>query len=22
MRKIIDCLFIGHNEMDFAEYEK
>ncbi|MDQ1353305.1 MAG: anaerobic magnesium-protoporphyrin monomethyl ester cyclase, partial [Acidobacteriota bacterium] len=22
MRKTIDCLFIGHNEMDFAEYEK
>jgi radical SAM PhpK family P-methyltransferase len=22
MKKTIDCLFIGHNEMDFAEYEK
>jgi anaerobic magnesium-protoporphyrin IX monomethyl ester cyclase len=22
MKKSIDCLFIGHNEMDFAEYEK
>jgi radical SAM PhpK family P-methyltransferase len=22
MEKIIDCFFIGHNEMDFVEYEK
>lgn len=22
MEKVIDCLFIGHNEMDFVEYEK
>ncbi|MGD2090214.1 MAG: PhpK family radical SAM P-methyltransferase [Candidatus Aminicenantes bacterium] len=22
MKKAIDCLFIGHNEMDFPEYEK
>jgi radical SAM PhpK family P-methyltransferase len=22
MKKAIDCLFIGHNEMDFLEYEK
>ncbi len=22
MIKMVDCLFIGHNEMDFAEYEK
>lgn len=22
MKKTIDCLFIGHNEMDFPEYEK
>jgi radical SAM PhpK family P-methyltransferase len=22
MKKTIDCLFIGHNEMNFAEYEK
>ena len=22
MSNTIDCLFIGHNEMDFAEYEK
>jgi anaerobic magnesium-protoporphyrin IX monomethyl ester cyclase len=22
MEKLIDCLFIGHNEMDFVEYEK
>ncbi|MCP4152419.1 MAG: PhpK family radical SAM P-methyltransferase, partial [bacterium] len=22
MQKMIDCLFVGHNEMDFREYEK